>query len=228
MPPTSPRLLARQAGSGQSGHLSPTSPRTSSSRVLATTTTTANTATTTTSIVTSTTVATSPRAVAKKKEDSEKKNDSEKKGDGEKKRFGVRRAKTMQSMRPAENVDEKAKPAQAKVLVPTVLFDPAEAAKQVTKAESNSYKLPATRKQGMPVFRGAAFNKTENGKISVYATAWQPHAEVVFSRPEVLAIFEEVDESALGSKNLQSIIDGLNAQEAAKYNMPGIKAKPKE
>ncbi len=178
--------------------------------------------------MTSTTVATSPRAAAKKKEDSEKKNDSEKKGDGEKKRFGVRRAKTMQSMRPAENVDEKAKPAQAKVLVPTVLFDPAEAAKQVTKAESNSYKLPATRKQGMPVFRGAAFKKGEDGKISVYATVWQPHGEVVFSRPHVVALFETVDQSALASKNLQAIIDGLDAQDEAKYNMPGIKAKPKE
>lgn len=131
-------------------------------------------------------------------------------------------------MRPAENVEEKAKPATTTSLIPAALLDPAEAAKQITKAESNGYKLPATRKQGMPVFRGAAFRKTEDGKVSVYATAWQPQAEVAFSQPALLALFQKVDESARRSRNLQSIIEGLDAEEAAKFNKPGITAKPKE
>ncbi|WP_151448466.1 hypothetical protein [Lacisediminimonas profundi] len=98
-------------------------------------------------------------------------------------------------------------------------------ARQLTTAESNGYKLTATRKQGMPVFRGSV---VDENKISVYAALWQPFAEVVFSSERFATLFAEVEKSANESTLLADIMRRLDAEECARYNKPGLKAKAKD
>lgn len=98
-------------------------------------------------------------------------------------------------------------------------------ARQLTMAESNGYKLTATRKQGMPVFRGSV---VDENKISVYAALWQPFAEVVFSSERFATLFAEVEKSANESASLGDIMRRLDAEECARYKQPGLKAKPKD